>query len=170
MMPASDELAKLGGFHGHDLKLEAKTETNDLLYLLMMQNGTKLSDNGGKRLVSFASPNGVQALNFYSPLYKAGAIDDFSQGKTAMTFAYARDLPRIALKNGFLNFAVAPVPQPKNAALNFVSELLGLCRFAPKSEPSTRLEFHNRDGGERGDGKRLCRKNRQSADLELAYL
>ncbi len=99
-------------------KLEAKTETNDLLYLLMMQNGTKLSDNGGKGLVSFASPNGVQALNFYSPLYKAGAIDDFSQGKTAMTFAYARDLPRIALKNGFLNFAVAPVPQPKNAALS----------------------------------------------------
>ena len=98
-------------------KLEAKTETNDLLYLLMMQNGTKLSDTG-KGLVSFASPSGAQALNFYSPLYKAEAIDDFSQGKTAMTFAYARDLPRIASKNGFLNFDVAPVPQPKNTALS----------------------------------------------------
>lgn len=98
-------------------KLEAKTETNDLLYLLMLQNGTKLSDSG-KGLVSFASPSGAEALNFYSPLYKAGAIEDFSQGKTAMTFAYARDLPRIASKNGFLNFAVAPIPQPKNAALS----------------------------------------------------
>lgn len=98
-------------------KLETRTETNDLLYLLMLQNGTKLSDSG-KGLVSFASPSGAQALNFYSPLYKAGAIDDFSQGKIAMTFAYARDLSRIALKNGFLNFAVAPVLQPKNAALS----------------------------------------------------
>jgi ABC-type glycerol-3-phosphate transport system substrate-binding protein len=97
-------------------KLKAETEGNDLLYLLMIQNGTKMS-NDESGLVSFASPTGVKALNFYFPLYKAGAFDDFSQSKAAMTFAYARDLPGIRSRNSFLKFEVAPMPQPKDAAL-----------------------------------------------------
>lgn len=101
---------------------------NDLLYLLMLQSGAKISDSQ-TGLVSFASKEGIQALNFYAqfshPTSQAYAwnkslpfsLDAFGQGKVAMVFGYASDLSQIKSRNNFLNFEIAPMPQPKAAIL-----------------------------------------------------
>lgn len=98
---------------------------SDLLSLLMLQNGSKIGDQGAP---SFTGDLGIQALTFYTqfadPNSKAytwndsmqNARDAFGQGKVAMIFDYASSLPELKARNAYLNFEVAPVPQPKNAA------------------------------------------------------
>jgi len=100
---------------------------NDILYLLMLQSGAKMSDNKTGN-VSLNSSAGTQALNFYTQFSNPSsnaytwnasmpdALDAFSQGKSAMTFDYASQLPQIKSRNGFLNFEIAPMPQPNNAS------------------------------------------------------
>ncbi len=105
----------------------------DILSLLMLQFGTPMvAPSTGQAI--FNNQNGWAALNFYSqftnsksPYYTWGndfmkSFDSFAQGKSAMTLAYAADIPKIKNKNPFLNFGVSSAPQfDKNAAVNFPS-------------------------------------------------
>jgi len=100
----------------------------DILSLIMMQTGvpmvkqdTKSVDFSGKNLV------GAKALDFYTSFADPEkivytwnknldySIDMFSQGRTAMIFNYAYNLPIIRAKNPHLNFAIALMPQTKDA-------------------------------------------------------
>lgn len=104
---------------------------DDILYLLMLQSGTQLSDSQSGS-ISFASDAGAQALDFYSQFSNpsSGAytwnksmpssLDAFGQGKVAMIFDYASALPKIKSRNSFINAEVAPILQPKDAP-GFVS-------------------------------------------------
>lgn len=108
----------------------------DLLSLLMLQNGTQMTDVNDT-MAQFASGDGegVDAFNFYlqfanaaSPYYTwndalGSAFDNFVAGKTAIVFAYQSDLATIKAKAPFLNIGIAPMPQPTGAtiAVNYPS-------------------------------------------------
>ncbi len=105
--------------NGEITQAAAAIGANDLLYLLMLQSGAKMSDSQ-TGAVSFASNEGTQALSFYANIWNESmpnSWDAFSQRKTAMIFDYASNLPQIKSRNSFLNFEVAPMPQLKGAAL-----------------------------------------------------
>ena len=107
----------------------------DLLYLLMLQNGTMMtSSDGSSATFSEGGPSGstpgLAAFNFYlqfsnaaSPYYTwndgmGDAVQSFIAGKSAMVFGYSSDMAQIKQKAPFLNFGVAAVPQPKGATVN----------------------------------------------------
>lgn len=99
----------------------------DVLSLLMMQNGTEMTDARGS--ATFASEAddgsipGADAVRFYaefaSPLKdvytwnaeQPGSFDAFTSGKTAMFLGYSYHLPLIRARAPKLNFAVSAVPQ-----------------------------------------------------------
>ncbi len=102
----------------------------DLLTVLMIQNGTEMSDGQGKIL--FAEPvakgggsemTGQQALKYYTdfanattPVYTWNkqqnySIDDFYEGQSAMMINYSWHYDTIKAKNAKLNFAVTDLPQ-----------------------------------------------------------
>jgi ABC-type glycerol-3-phosphate transport system substrate-binding protein len=104
----------------------------DILAMLMMQNGTKMV-NDGKNQTVFDSANystdgklvspGINALDFYTQFAKLSSpaytwnknmhysVDAFSEGKAAMMFNYSWQRDTILAKSPKLNFDVAPVPQ-----------------------------------------------------------
>lgn len=103
----------------------------DLVFLLMMQNGTQMISSNGSS-VAFAdasNSSGLNAFNFYlqfaqasSPYYTwndsmGNALDSFAQGKTAIMFGYASDIAALEAKSPFLNYGIAPMPQPANASV-----------------------------------------------------
>ena len=97
----------------------------DILNLLMIQAGAPMvkSDFSAAEF----SQRGLQSLNFYtqfaspsSPYYTWNdslpySIDHFIEENAAIMFNYSHQTPIIKSKNPFLNFAVAPMLQPKNA-------------------------------------------------------
>jgi len=107
----------------------------DILMLLMTQTGTKMVNRQlwqatFDEAVQSGGQNynvGQKALEFYTnfanPIkdtYTWDAkmdysIDAFSQGKTAMMINYSYNIPTIKAKDPHLRFALAPVPQPKDA-------------------------------------------------------
>ncbi len=104
----------------------------DLLTLLMLQNGTRMTtDNfSAAAFASFAgggkSP-GLSAFNFYLQFVNAGSpyytwndgqpnsVDNFANGKVAVIFNYKSAAERIRNKSPFLNFGAAEMPQPSGA-------------------------------------------------------
>lgn len=122
----------------------------DILYLLMLQNGTEMTtpdfaeavfangnsgesasasgqtSSGSSGGTSSADP-GLAAFNFYlqfsdsgSPYYTwndtmGDSEASFVQGQTAIIFGYAAELNDIKEKAPFLNYGVAPMPQPTGA-------------------------------------------------------
>ncbi len=104
----------------------------DILSLLMLQNGTQMTKSDLSS-VTFASGGdqgpGLAAFNFYlqfsnpaSPYYTwkdsmGDALTNFIQGKTAVVFDYKSALANIKAKAPFLNFGVAPMPQPSGATV-----------------------------------------------------
>jgi ABC-type glycerol-3-phosphate transport system substrate-binding protein len=102
----------------------------DLISLLMLQNGTEMT-NSGNTIAEFASNGtaGQTAFNFYlqfanaaSPYYTwndsmGNAFDSFVAGQTAIIFAYESDLATIEAKAPFLNVGIAPMPQPTGATV-----------------------------------------------------
>ncbi|MEK7520757.1 MAG: extracellular solute-binding protein [Patescibacteria group bacterium] len=109
---------------------------SDLIALLMLQGGAKMTDDAFTRAVFSETisvpgggnaPAGLNALNFYaqfanptSPYYTWNdnlhySIDNFAEGTTAMMFNYYYQAGALKTKNPFLNFAVAPMPQPAGA-------------------------------------------------------
>lgn len=93
----------------------------DILELLMLQTGALAPDKYPSQTIR--SREGENALEFYSRFTNpkdssytwndsfAPAVEAFAEGKVAMTFGYANDIPEIKSKNPFLNFAVEPAPQ-----------------------------------------------------------
>lgn len=105
----------------------------DILSLLMLQTGTKMTNDEFTR-ATFDSSEGLNALRFYlqfgnpsSPSYAWGpgalgseglARNRFADGKLAILVDYASAIPLLAGRNAFLNYSVAPAPQPKDAAVS----------------------------------------------------
>jgi len=110
----------------------------DIIFLLMMQNGAQMTSVGGST-VKFASgatgndTSGLNAFNYYLQFANAAgsdytwsdgmgtALNTFEQGKTAVIFDYSSALAQIKATSPFLNYGVAPMPQPANAkvAVNY---------------------------------------------------
>ncbi len=99
----------------------------DILSVLMMQNGTKMVDDGGdptfaNKLADDTLP-GADAVRFYSdfanPLKavyawskdQPSSFDAFSTGKTAMFLGYSYHDALIKQKAPKLNYGIAPLPQ-----------------------------------------------------------
>lgn len=112
-------------------------KASDLLMLLMLQAGAKMTDDEFTQ-ATFASNvggflPGADALNFYSNFSDSkdiyytwndnleNSLDSFARGNTTMIFNYAFQRDNIKSKNPFLNFKVAGMPQPASAgkAVNF---------------------------------------------------
>lgn len=103
--------------------------SSDLLAMLMIQNGTEMSSRDSEKIM-FSDPvsqtvgaSGEQALKYYTNFASAASsmytwnkdqnysIDEFFEGKTAMTLNYSWHYDTIKAKNAKLNFAVADLPQ-----------------------------------------------------------
>jgi len=101
----------------------------DILSVLMMQNGTQMVTKNGSAMFhdtpegqSGSGAPGVDALVFYTDFASPAkvvytwnsampnSLDAFIQGKTAMFFGYAYNLPTIKAKEK-LNFDIARLPQ-----------------------------------------------------------
>jgi multiple sugar transport system substrate-binding protein len=102
----------------------------DILSLLMIQNGTAMTDEGGNATfakippgVSLPTPPGEDALGFYTDFaspYKEvyawsanmpGSLEAFTNGLTAFFFGYSYHIPQIRNLAPKLNFSVAKMPQ-----------------------------------------------------------
>lgn len=109
--------------------------SSDILSLLMLQSGAKIiSDDGTEATFdrsiaigdSIYSP-GESALRFYTDFNSSkskayswnnkfsNSFDAFISGQTAIIFDYALNIGRIKQKSPNLRFAVAPMPQLKDA-------------------------------------------------------
>ncbi|HTX86689.1 MAG TPA: extracellular solute-binding protein [Candidatus Nanoarchaeia archaeon] len=101
----------------------------DILSLLMMQNGAIMENNGSAlfQTIPPGSPEnynpGLEALRFYTDFSNPAkdvycwngnlpnSLTMFEQGNLAMMFDYAYDLPTIKAAAPKLNFAIAKMPQ-----------------------------------------------------------
>jgi len=98
----------------------------DILSLLMLQTGTKMISDDFKS-ATFASPEGKDALRFYTQFSNGtqeaytwnetmpNDLDLFGQEGVAMIFNYASSLPEIQKRNAFIEYKIAPMPQPASA-------------------------------------------------------
>ena len=118
------------------------SHAEDLVYLLMLQNGTKMTSDD-RTYATFASggTTAQAAVDFYLQFSNAGspyytwndsmgdALTSFATGKSAVYFGYHADLATIKTKAPFLNIGIAPMPQPTVAtgqaatAVNFPNYL-----------------------------------------------
>ncbi len=97
----------------------------DILSLLMLQSGTKMVSSDFKS-ATFASTEGKDALRFYTQFSDGTTdtytwnetmpndLDAFAQERVAMIFNYASSIPEIQKRNAFIDYQIAPVPQPKS--------------------------------------------------------
>ena len=103
----------------------------DILALLMMQNGTEMTDNDGdatfdqlqESLAGVSSLPGVDAVRFFTDFAnptkavytwndkQPNSFDAFVNGTSAMFFGYAYHLPLMRVAAPKLDFAISPVPQ-----------------------------------------------------------
>jgi multiple sugar transport system substrate-binding protein len=98
----------------------------DLLSLLMLQTGTTIT-NATKNQATFAVDTGFNAFKFYTQfsdpknnLYTwndnmPDSLDAFATNKVAMIFDYESAVNQLKAKNSFLNYGIAPVPQPASS-------------------------------------------------------
>lgn len=114
----------------------------DILSLLMMQNGTEMTDQNGfprfnrtpKTMTDREVAPGVEALIFYTDFAnpskevftwddaQPNSFDAFVQGKTAYFFGYAYHMARIRAQAPKLNFGVTTVPQiDASAPVNYAN-------------------------------------------------
>lgn len=105
--------------------------STDILALLMLQNGTEMVSQD-KKLATFNRPiylekeayfPGREALRFYTDFSNPSkrtytwdrqihySIDAFVEGKVAMIFDYAYNIPLIKERAPYLNFGIALMPQ-----------------------------------------------------------
>jgi ABC-type glycerol-3-phosphate transport system substrate-binding protein len=104
---------------------------SDILAALMFQSGSPIVDRSElqavfNRVTSGSYSPGYYALKFYlrfsnpsDVLYTWNteqhySIDAFSEGTLAMMLNYSYHIPTIRKKGPFINFSVAPMPQPKD--------------------------------------------------------
>ena len=132
---SAGRLAKPAAAIGGSGKTIDKAE--DLLMLLMLQAGAKMTDAEFTQATFAGNVGGflpgLDALNFYAKfsdpkdIYYTwndsleNSLDNFAKGDTAMIFNYASNRPAIKNKNPFLSFKAAEMPQPANSekAVNY---------------------------------------------------
>ncbi len=106
----------------------------DIIFLLMMQNGTTMTSVDGTTVkfatgVNGGDTSGPNAFNYYLQFANAAgsnytwndgmgtALNSFVQGKAAVIFDYSSALATITAQAPFLNYGVAGMPQPANATV-----------------------------------------------------
>jgi ABC-type glycerol-3-phosphate transport system substrate-binding protein len=101
----------------------------DILSLLMLQTGVKMTDSGFVR-ATFANTEGEDALRFYTQFADRNstsytwnetmpnAFDFFAQEKVGMLLGYRRDIQTLQNKNSFLDIGVSEVPAPTTQVQN----------------------------------------------------
>ncbi len=94
----------------------------DILSILMMQNGVKMTDEKGLPVFG-ESDDAVRELQFFTDFANLQkkvytwnqrsdySIDTFAEGEAAMMINYSYHMATLRLKNPRLNFAVAALPQ-----------------------------------------------------------
>ena len=91
----------------------------DILSLLMLQNGVTMTDPTFKN-AEFNTPNGVEAINFYTQLPTQynfwnsslpDSVQAFALGQVAMIYGQIQNVLTIKQINPNLDFDIAPVPQ-----------------------------------------------------------
>ncbi len=104
--------------------------TTDILSVLMMQNGTKMMDNGSVKFSQIPEAYsgkdynpGLEALRFYTDFANPAkevytwnetldnSLDMFITGKLGMMFGYSYMLPMIKSRAPGLNFSISKLPQ-----------------------------------------------------------
>ncbi|MFA5413565.1 MAG: extracellular solute-binding protein [Patescibacteria group bacterium] len=113
----------------------------DILSLLMMQNGTVMTDENGNATfaampagANLTNPPGEDALGFYTDFaspYKEvytwngnmpNSLEAFSTGRAAFFFGYSYHIPQIRNLSPKLNFAISKMPQIEgNQEINFTN-------------------------------------------------
>ncbi len=123
----------------------------DILELLMLQTGALPPDKYPSQTIR--SQEGENALEFYSrftnpknPSYTwndsfAPAVEAFAEGKVAMTFGYANDIPGIKSKNPFLNFAVESAPQTNPEKAINIANYWALTASSKTQNPEVAWDF-----------------------------
>ncbi|MEK7620421.1 MAG: extracellular solute-binding protein [Patescibacteria group bacterium] len=119
----SDSIVQAGAAIGTSQNVE---RASDILSILMMQNGTQMTDSRGR--ATFAQETdagflGGEAVRFYTdfanPLKAVytwnedmpDSFDAFTSGNTAFFFGYSYHYDLIRAANSKLGFAVSPLPQ-----------------------------------------------------------
>jgi multiple sugar transport system substrate-binding protein len=117
---------------------ENVNRASDILALLMLQNGTKMTSDD-KKSVNFTESINLrgetyypakEALRFYTDFSNPTknvytwnrqmpySIDAFADSKAAMLLGYAHYLPILNDKNPYLDFRIAPMPQIKGSTFD----------------------------------------------------
>jgi len=131
----TDQIIQSGAALGTAKNVE---RASDILSLLMMQNGTQMSDAIGR--ATFANPDaereivGLDAVNFYTDFAnptkqvyswnkdQPSSFDAFAAGKTAFFFGYSYHASLIRAASPKLPFAIAPAPQIESGkTVNFAN-------------------------------------------------
>lgn len=148
------EITQAGAAIGTALNINRST---DILNLLMLQNGTKMTDEAGRADFnnSISENSGSispaeNALNFFTQFANSSSanytwssnmhysVDAFAEGAAAMMFNYSWQANTIKQKAPKMNFAVAPVPQQGNSPrVNYANywALAVAKNKIPKSDP-----------------------------------
>jgi len=119
----NDEIRQSGAALGTSENVE---RAFDIVSILMMQNGTEMSDSRGRAVFSAGDDEGLlatQAVRFYTdfanPLKAVytwnedmdDSFDAFTNGSTAFFLGYSYHYDLIRTANEKINLAVAPLPQ-----------------------------------------------------------
>lgn len=138
------------------------TNANEILSLLTLQAGNPITTRGADGVsvnnlfaqrFDFPVAPASAALNFYTefanplkPFYSwnrslPSSKEFFLSGDLAMYFGFASELPELRLKNPNLNFAVAAIPQSKDAArITTFGRMVGLAITKNSKNPSAALQ------------------------------
>jgi multiple sugar transport system substrate-binding protein len=154
-------------------------EATDLLSLIMLQGGSGITTNGGNR--SDISLTASDAVAFYTGFANPRSrtytwdsnqhysLDAFAEENVAMIFNYAYQIAAIKAKNPFLQFKIAPIPQPAGAtrSVNYAS-YWGLGVSNRSKYPAVAFDFiRNATLDPAVNGKYLNAVNRPPALLTL---
>lgn len=167
----------------------------DILSLLMLQSGAKMTDSSS-RTATFHYPinvagqsvnGGEQALEYYTSFARNTdvytwnkslhySIDAFYEGSAAMMLNYSYHVPTIKAKSPFLNFDASPMPQiSKDGPTINYANYWGLAVSKNSSSPKAAWEFalfamnNNEDylASTRRPAAQLSLIEKQKNDLEV---
>ena len=125
---------------------------SDILSLLMIQSGSTMVDENHRP--TFNDHTGQQAMTFMTQFAQLGSdaytwnqnmdpsLEAFAKGEAAIAFGYASDIPYIRSIAPYLNYKIAPMPQPQSATLrtDFASYWgLAVAKQSPNADAAWQL-------------------------------
>lgn len=170
---------------------ESVFNSDDILTLLMIQNGVDIYNESSNR-VTISNANGLSALNLYtdfayrnSPAYAwdaslGNSINAFAEGNVAMGIFYHKQIRSLRERNPILSIGVLPFPQTdQNNPVNF-AEYWSMVVSKNTSNYATSWDFINfattnvsaasaylASSGNPPALRSLIADNRQNADLRV---